>query len=109
VARRDIICGGAALAVVALAGTAHAAAAQAYVVTMTNMSYGAIPAVKVGDTITWVNHDTVQHTVTARDKSFDLRINPGRSASMTVQKAGTFPIMCMMHPTMRGMLKVAAQ
>jgi plastocyanin len=76
---------------------------------MANMKYGRIPAgLKVGDTIVWVNRDTVPHTATARDKSFDLRVNPGRSARMTLKKAGSVPFYCILHPAMRGTIAVAA-
>jgi plastocyanin len=81
-----------------------------YTVTLAQMRYGALPGnLKVGDTIVWVNRDTVPHTVTARDRSFDLRIPPGRQASMVVKKAGKIAIYCIMHPMMRGVLTVAAQ
>ena len=95
----------------ALTGSARSAPAPTeHVITMANMSYGTIPTdVKVGDTILWVNRDTVLHTATARDKSFDLRISQGHSARMTVQKAGSIPFYCIFHSTMRGTLKVAAQ
>ena len=94
-----------------LTASARSAPAPAeHVITMANMSYGTIPTdVKVGDTIVWVNRDTVLHTATARDKSFDLRISQGHSARMTVQKAGAIPFYCIFHSTMRGTLKVAAQ
>jgi plastocyanin len=95
---------------VALAAPIHAqAAGHQYTVTMANMSYGLMPGnLKVGDTIVWVNRDTVPHTVTARDHSFDLRIAPRQSARMTLQKAGSFPFFCIYHAEMRGTLKVAA-
>jgi len=87
-----------------------AGAPTEHVITMANMSFGTIPTgVKVGDTIVWVNRDTVLHTATARDKSFDLRISQGHSARMTVQKAGSIPFYCIFHSTMRGTLVVAAQ
>jgi plastocyanin len=87
-----------------------AASAADYTVTMANMSYGKLPsALKVGDTITWVNHDTVPHTITARDKSFDLRTGPGQSAKMTLDKDGSFAFFCIYHAMMRGTLKVAAK
>ena len=107
---RRLLLAGAMLGLAAMGGSAQSRApAQEHVVTMTNMSFGQIPSgVTVGDTILWVNRDTVPHTATARDKSFDLRIAPGRSAKMTVQKAGTFPFYCIYHSTMRGTLKVAA-
>jgi plastocyanin len=81
-----------------------------YTVTMSNMAYGALPpGLKAGDTIVWVNHDTVIHSVTARDKSFDLRINPGQSARMPLAMAGKFSFYCLFHPTMRGTLTVGAK
>ncbi len=82
--------------------------ARQHVVTMSAMRYGRIPTgMKVGDTIVWVNRDSVPHTVTARDKSFDLRLNRGQSARMTLRRAGTIPIYCILHPAMRGTLQVA--
>lgn len=84
-------------------------AGKEYTVTMSNMAYGALPpGLKVGDTLVWVNHDTVIHSVTARDHSFDLRLNPGQSAKMPLATAGKFPFYCLFHPTMRGTLTVAA-
>jgi plastocyanin len=99
------------LAVAAIAGTSVAEAApQDHVVTMANMSYGQIPTgLTVGDTITWVNRDTVLHTVTARDKSFDIRLNPGQSARMTLQKPGAIPFYCTLHTMMRGTLYVSSK
>jgi plastocyanin len=86
------------------------AAPKQYTVVMANMNYGALPgAAKVGDTIVWVNRDSVPHTVTARDHSFDLRVAPGQSGKMTLQKAGAFPFYCIFHSMMRGTLKVAAK
>jgi plastocyanin len=80
-----------------------------HTVTMAQMRYGPIPGdLKVGDRIVWVNKDTVAHTVTARDRSFDVRIDPGQRATQTLTKAGTFAFYCILHPTMRGTLKVAA-
>jgi plastocyanin len=72
--------------------------------------YGKLPTgLKVGDTINWINDDTVAHTVTARDHSFDLHLNPGQSAKLTLQKDGALPIYCIYHSTMRGVLTTAAR
>jgi plastocyanin len=72
------------------------------------MAYGKLPAaLKVGDTITFVNNDTVPHTVTARDHSFDLRLAPRKSDTLTLKKAGSFPFYCIYHVAMRGTLTVA--
>jgi plastocyanin len=104
----------AAALILAPAALAQKASAQAegkeYTVVMSNMDYGATPAgLKVGDTIVWVNHDTVMHSVTARDHSFDLRLNPGKSARLTLSQPGKIAFYCLFHPTMRGTLNVAAK
>jgi plastocyanin len=97
----------------ALAGTLPApasAAGREAVVTMANMKFGSIPSgLKVGDSITFVNKDSVPHTVTARDHSFDLRIAPGQKGRVTLTKAGTIAIYCILHSPMRGTLSVAAK
>jgi plastocyanin len=54
-----------------------------------------------------VNKDTVPHTVTARDHSFNLQVAPGKSASLRLTKTGTFSFYCILHPAMRGTLKVS--
>ena len=96
-----------------VAPTATAAAqvpGRQFVVPMANMKYGRVPSgLKVGDTIIWVNRDTVPHTVTARDRSFDLRMNPGQKARMTLRKSGRFAFYCTLHPLMRGTLAVATK
>lgn len=84
-------------------------APREFTVTMANMSFGKLPSgVKVGDVIVWVNRDTVPHSATARDRSFDVRLGQGQQVRMTVKKAGTFAIYCIYHPAMRGTLTVAS-
>jgi plastocyanin len=86
------------------------AGGKEYTVTMSNMAYGAMPSgLKVGDTIVWMNQDTVIHSVTARDHSFDLRINPGQTARLPLTKDGRIAFYCLFHPTMRGTMTVAAK
>lgn len=93
----------------AAAAPATPAQPKEYVITMGNMVYGKIPpGIKVGDTIVWVNQDSVIHSATARDRSFDVRANPGQKVRMTVKKAGKIPFYCVFHAMMRGTLTVAA-
>ena len=95
------------MALAVVAPSSAAAAGHEYVVPMINMAYGPIPSgLKVGDSIVWVNKDSVPHTVTARDHSFDLRIGPGQRARLTLTKPGTYPIYCILHSPMRGSLTV---
>jgi plastocyanin len=66
----------------------------------------------VGSMVTWVNDDTVPHTVTSGtvensrpkpDGSFDSGIiNPGNSFLFVLDKAGEYPYYCMVHPWMTG-------
>lgn len=84
-------------------------AARQFPVVMTNMDFGRLPTdAKVGDSILWVNRDTVQHTATARDGSFDVRLQSGQRGRTVLKKAGNLPIYCVYHPAMRATLKVAA-
>jgi len=91
------------------AGAQQAGGAREFTVTMDNMVFGRVPTgAKVGDTIIWVNNDTVQHTATARDASFDVRLQPGKQGRTVLSKAGSVAVYCIYHPMMRTTLRVAA-
>jgi plastocyanin len=54
--------------------------------------------VKVGDRVTWVNNDSVPHTVTADDGSWDSGVlQPGQSFSLVTSKAGHYAYYCALH------------
>jgi plastocyanin len=55
-------------------------------------------AVKVGETITVKNEDQAPHTVTAKDGAFNVTVNPGGTATLTVSAAGDHPYDCTYHP-----------
>jgi plastocyanin len=79
------------------------------VVVMDNMNFGRLPTdAKIGDVIIWDNRDTVQHTATARDGSFDVRLQPGKKGRTVLRKAGSLAIYCIYHPMMRATLSVSA-
>jgi plastocyanin len=64
--------------------------------------------VKVGQTVKWVNQDTVDHDVSAKsgaDFKSDLFGN-GKSFEWKADKAGTVSYVCTVHPGMVGTLKV---
>jgi plastocyanin len=108
ISRTKLFLAVASVASIGIPFTAASAAGREVVVPIANMRFGAIPGgLKVGDTIVWKNTDAVPHTVTARDKSFDVRVNPRQSGRLTLTKAGAFPFYCIFHVQMRGTLTVA--
>jgi len=98
-----------ALAVLLIPMPPASAAPRTYTVVIDKMKFGAVPAgLRVGDRIVWVNKDMFRHTATAKDKSFDLDLQPGKSGTAIVRKAGAIEVICRYHPGMRAMLKVRA-
>jgi plastocyanin len=91
----------------AAAATISAAATE-YTVVIDKMKFGPVPAtLHPGDTIVWQNNDVLRHSVTARDKSFDLDLPAKGSATLTVGAAGTVSFYCKLHPGMTGTLVIA--
>jgi plastocyanin len=63
--------------------------------------------VPVGSTVTWSNEDSVTHTVTARDNTFDSGNLPaGGTFNYTFEEKGTFEYYCTLHPNMEGKVVV---
>jgi plastocyanin len=62
-------------------------------------AFGTNPlVVPLNTTVTWRNDDSVAHTVTANDGSFDSgTLQPGQSFSHTFTSAGTFSYYCAIH------------
>ena len=59
--------------------------------------------VKAGDTVTWTNNDSMAHSATSDDGSFDTGImEDGHTKSITFNKAGSFVYHCSVHPNMKG-------
>ncbi len=58
--------------------------------------------VQVGTTVTWTNEDSILHTVTAVDGSFDSGFyGEGETWSYTFTESGEFEYYCLPHPWMR--------
>lgn len=82
-------------------GTTTPAAAANTVTIAGNAFSPASITVKVGDSVTWTNNDSLSHTVTADDNSFaSSDLANGATFSFTFTKAGTFPYHCSIHPSM---------
>ena len=78
-------------------------------ITIAEFAFGGIQTVPAGATITVVNDDSVPHTFTADDGSFDSgTIQPGDSFQITLDAAGTFAYHCNFHGSMTGSITVTA-
>jgi plastocyanin len=75
-------------------------------------AYGANPlVVSPGATVTWMNQDSVPHTVTANDGSFDSgTLSPGQTYSHTFNAPGTSDYYCAIHgqASMSGKVEVSS-
>ena len=63
-------------------------------------------SVSVGDTVEWVNLDSVDHTVSFEDSRFDVEIPAGASVSYTFSELGEARYFCSFHPGMQGSVLV---
>ncbi len=57
---------------------------------------------KVGDTVEWVNKDSVAHTVTIAALGVDENLPAGGTASVKLTQKGSFSYRCSFHPSMQG-------
>lgn len=79
-------------------------------------AYRFLPAdltVAIGTTVTWVNRDAVDHTVTSplpgmvqTVGAFDGQVPPGGTFVFTFNAPGRFQYFCRLHPAMRGSVTV---
>lgn len=64
-------------------------------------------AIKVGDTVTWINNDSYAHTVKAAKGEFDSgNMASGAKFSFTFDKEGTYDYICGIHTFMKGKIVV---
>jgi plastocyanin len=84
--------------------------ADATVVEIVDFSFSpASLTIAAGTTVAWTNADTVPHTATAEDDSFDSGIlDPGASFSFTFDEPGTYVYRCALHPAMEATITVVA-
>ena len=99
---------GAATAALALAPVSSAIAApRVHTIVIAKMKFGPVPSgIHAGDTIVWVNRDPVKHSATARDRSFNVDLPPGKSGRTIVRRIGASAFYCIYHPGMKGTLTV---
>lgn len=65
--------------------------------------------IKAGDTVTWVNQDSAQHSAwESTNNAFDIGLlSTGQSASLTFARAGAFNYRCRPHGNMRGSITIS--
>ena len=83
--------------------------AAAVKVEIKDFAYNPDPVtIKVGQSVTWTNQDTVPHTATGQDREVlqSGTLNQGESYTQTFDTAGTFEYFCEFHPDMNGVLIV---
>ncbi|HEV8691633.1 MAG TPA: plastocyanin/azurin family copper-binding protein [Ideonella sp.] len=93
-----------------LAAAPAAHAAQEFVVGQKNKAFSVKKlAVKVGDTVKFVNEDPLSHNIFSLSdaKSFDLGVfGQGQSRSVTFDKPGLIEVECAVHPDMKMVVEV---
>ena len=83
------------------------ARAEEIKVTIDNFTFS--PAelkVKVGDTVTWTNHDDIPHTVVSAGKFRSKTMDTDNTFTFTFTSAGDYKYFCSLHPHMTGMITV---
>ncbi len=102
VARGAAFCG-----VLLLAGVISAPAGEAASVAINDLDFApATVAVQVGDTVTWINRDIVEHTATARGGAFDVTTPKGKRVHWRASNVGEFEYFCRLHPNITGVIRV---
>ncbi|HEY1311587.1 MAG TPA: cupredoxin family copper-binding protein [Pseudolabrys sp.] len=99
-----------AIALLVAAMTASAAQAATFEVKIDNFTFNAQQiTVKAGDTVTWVNHDDIPHTVTSKTMAFRSKaMDTDDKFSFTFATPGKFEYFCSLHPHMTGTIVVEA-
>lgn len=78
-------------------------------ITIHNFMFSVPASVPAGSTVTVVNQDTTDHTVTASSGGFNVPVGASSSATFTAPSAaGSYAFVCSIHPDMHGTLVVAA-
>lgn len=98
---------GAGLVLAAALAGAPPAAARTFTIVIDHLAFGPPPAaLRVGDTVEWVNQDLFRHTATARDGGFDFDLPPKARARMTIRRPGVVNVYCRYHPGMTQRLAI---
>jgi plastocyanin len=77
-------------------------------VEIANFAYNPDPVtIEEGGKVIWINRDSVPHTATAEDGSFDTgTLEEGKLKSEAFKQPGTYKYICSIHPQMHGTVEV---
>jgi plastocyanin len=92
-------------------GSGAAPSRGAGAVTIKDYKYGpASLTVPLGTTVKFTNQDSTPHTATSKESGgFETGpIDTGKSATIKLEKAGTFTYYCVFHPFMKGTITVTS-
>jgi plastocyanin len=83
-------------------------AARSEKVEIVDFAYDPDPVtIEEGGKVIWKNEDSVAHTATAEDGSFDTgTIEEGKLKSETFKQPGVYKYFCSIHPQMHGTVEV---
>ncbi len=84
----------------------NAPAAGAATITIKDFKYEIPSGLKAGEKVTITNGDKANHTFSDKDGKFDVKVDAGQTAEFTLPAAGTYSIICKIHPSMSGELTV---
>lgn len=90
---------------ISVSSTPKATVGASVTVDIRNFSFNpATLNIKTGTKVTWVNNDSVSHTVTSDSGSLlnSPTLSPGQSFSFTFNNAGTINYHCSIHPMIKG-------
>ncbi len=96
--------------VVLISSRARLRAAEDAQVVIDNFTFAPTPlTVKVGTSVTWVNHDDIPHSILCPDaKIHSHPLDTNDSFTHQFQKTGKFSYICGLHPHMHGQVVVQA-
>jgi YVTN family beta-propeller protein len=91
------------------AASASAAGADTVLAAIASFAFPQTLRIRAGQTVIWMNKDSVPHTVTSDDGTWTSGdIAPGKSWARAFDSAGTIAYHCENHPAMQGMIIVSA-
>jgi len=87
-----------------------APAASGHVIVIKDFAFSpSTLTIRAGESVTWQNRDSVAHTATANDNSFDSHdLESGKSYTYTFVNVGRYGYICSVHPSMQGTIVVEA-